>query len=777
MSVWTNTRVRLVGAVVSSVMLSGVAATAATAQTLPRVNVPAAVAPAQDASLKSLAVTAPKGIKLAPKFKATVKKYSITIPAGTKKVSFKAVPTQAKAKVAIKSPKAYKPGVNKVLITVTATDMKTKSVYTVNVSILKKPTVVVDSQNLQIVPGGFVVKVTLLNATITPTVTVTSTDAKCKASIPYAFVSAPDGANAVQVLVQGVAKGCAASLALTVKPAKGYAPVKVTPVSAVPTRDRVALLAQPTARTADGFTVSYQVAHAAISCASGSSDNPESTSIAFTQTKLTVSGLPTGAVATVKCTFVPDADTDQYNDSQGNNFVTFTSSPLAPSLLVTGQPLPQISGFSIPVSASGCVPQATVAADVSAAKVAVTGPIKGVYTVAVTNLVASENATATISCIGLAGQYADAEPVDVASAAVAATSLGLLAGSRLADASDVADNATESDIPDVQPGVSPAIIYATTPEWSPWDASGKNVFTWQVSAADYDSDGNACTSIKYDATKWSTLDSSAIRKAYPQALFVGDAVAQDTTLFGRCARVRVDASLSARTATTYSLGTPLASTQAPSRCTAVPELTGNSNDGYAVKGDSITTSIGYCEDALGLLVETVWQVTSATAPTADTDWADLSGRSSTLVVLNSMQGKWLRSRVTYTADNNSTTLYSSVLPIAGTLRPVNSVIPVISGTGDGTGVRNAQFTLANVGDWTRAAGAVLSITWQKSSDGGATWEDQEVVNKDTGDVVTASFTFIAKNDGSYRAKVTFSSQTGAFEDASAYSNELSWTSQ
>jgi hypothetical protein len=756
-------------------MLSGFAATAATAQTLPRVNVPAAVAPAQDASLKSLAVTAPKGIKLAPKFKATVKKYSITVPAGTKKVAFKAVPTQAKAKVAIKAPKAYKSGANNVLITVTATDKKTKSVYTVVVNVLKSATVVVDAKNLQIVPGGFLVKVTLLNATIAPTVTVTSADAKCKASIPYAFVSAPDATNAVQVLVQGVVKGCTASLALSVNPAKGYAPVKVTPVVAAPTRSRVAFLAKPLIRTGDGFTVDYQVLGASISCVSNSVDNPDTTSIAFTQTKLTVSGLLVGSLASVKCTFVPEADTDGYRDDQGNNFVTFTSSPLTKALIAVGQTLQQVSGFTVPVTVSGCVPRATVVADVSAAKVAVTGPVKGVYSVAVTNLVASENATATITCIGITGQFADSDPEDVASSAVAATGLGVLTAPRLADATDGGDVTSEGDLPDIAPGGYPAIIYATTPEFSPWDASGKTTYNWQISDSDYDSDGNPCSSLKYDQNKWSGLK-TGIRKQFPHILNVGEIESDDSSVIGRCVRIDVVGTFGTRTAIANSVGQPIVSKNRPVTCSRLPELSGNASDGYAVRGDVISSTIGLCDNALGMKVNTYWQVSTATLPSSDDDWTTMSGKGGALAIVSSMQGKWLRSQVIYTAKAGTLVMTSPLLAIAGTFRPVNSVIPVISGTGDGVGLRNANFTLENVGEWTRAAGAVLTVTWQLSTDGGTTWEDL-VVLANNGDVIPASFKYTAKTDGSYRAKVTFSSQTGAFTDAVAISFDLSWASQ
>ena len=761
----TRSRVRgVIGLMAAALMLSSATAVSQAAP-LPTAPVP----PAKDATLKSLAITSPAKTVLSPKFAATKVKYTANVAPGVTAVKFKAVPKQKAAKVAVKAPKPLKPGPNKITVTVTAPDKKTKKVYTVTVTVLKPATVVPDPAGATIVPGGFQVRVTVVNATIVPVVTVTSTDPKCTAVAPYALVSAPDGNNVVVVEVRAIVKGCSARLNLTVKPNRGYAAVTVTPVTATPNRDKVAFVQKPVVRTADGFTMDFTVLHGSATCASGSDDNPLGTSVSNTATQLTVSGLEPNASATVRCTFTADADTD------GLDPVTVTGSALSQALMLAADSVSQQTGFTAKITVAGCVPSAVISDGPDTAVAAVTGPVSGSYTLTVTGLNESEAATATVSCTGIAGSFSDAESLDVPGQAISATELGLKTAPRVANVpADIEDGANESDLPDVVPGQQPSLLYATTPEWAPWDTSGKNVFKWQVSATDRDDDGIACNDPRTSVAWVDLAGTNAIDPAYPQLLNVGDLLATKSQYLGRCVRAAVTGTYGKRVRVATATGVALASHQPPTECSERPIVTSSSEADYAVRGDVLTTTEGVCLRAVGLAMSYRWQVSAVTSPTSDDDWTTVTGAGSSVTVVSSMLGRWIRSLVTYTADDGSTVLSSQTFAIAGTLRPVSSSIPVIScASEECIGLTQAKLTLVDLGDWTRAAGSVLGISWQFSADGGATWEAQSVLDEN-GDELTASTMFVALQAGVYRAVVTFSSQTGAFEDVSATSNEVSW---
>ena len=764
LNLWTRSRVRgVIGLMAAALMLSSATAVSQAAP-LPVAPVP----PAKDATLKSLAITRPAKTVLPPKFAATKLKYTAKVAPGVTAVKFKAVPKQKAAKVAVKAPKPLKPGPNKITVTVTAPDKKTKKVYTVTVTVLKPATVVTDPAGATIVPGGFQLRVTVANATIVPVVTVTSADPKCTAVAPYALVSAPDGNNVVVVEVRAVVKGCSARLSLTVKPNRGYAAVAVTPVNATPTRDKVAFVQKPVVRTADGFTMDFAVLHGTVACASGSDDNPLGTTVSNTQTGLTVTGLEPNASATVRCSFAPEADTDNLDP------VLITGSSLAQALMLVADSVAQQTGFTAKITVAGCVPTALISDGPDTASAAVTGPVGGVYTLSVTGLNESEEALATVSCTGVAGAFSDAESQDVPGRAIAATELGLKTSPRVANLpADVGEGTSESDLPDVVPGQQPSLLYATTPEWAPWDASGKNVFKWQVSATDRDDDGVACNDPR-SSVAWVDLGGSVIDPDYPQLLNVGDLLATKSQYLGRCVRVAVTGTYGKRVRVATATGVALASHQPPTECTERPLVTSSSEADYAVRGDVLTTTQGVCLRAVGLALTYRWQVSAVTSPTSDDDWTTLTGTSPSVTVVSSMLGRWIRSQVTYTADDGATVLSSQTFAIAGTLSPVNSSIPVIScASAECIGLTQAKLTLVDLGDWTRAAGSVLRVQWEFSADDGNTWEAQTVVDEN-GDELTASTTFVALQAGIFRAVVTFSSQTGAFEDVTATSNEVSW---
>lgn len=760
LTLWTRTRAnRIIGLLVAAVVVStGMSSSSAA----PAPSAQKVVAPAKDATLKSLTVTSPANITLTPKFAAATVAYAATVPAGTQAVTFKAVPTQAKAVVAISAPKPLVPGANKVTITVTATDKKTKKVYTVTVTVLRLATVTPGA--VETFPGGFQVRTTVLNATIVPLPKLTSTEPRCVAAQPVVSVSAPDANNSVVIKVQGVRKNCEVSLEFIVTPNSGYSAAAVTPLRVTPTQDKVEFFQDPVVSTDDGFTVTFKVVNATVLCESGSSDNPEETTVTNTQTELAVTGLNPNTSATVMCTFTPDGD-----DVVNIDPVTITGRSLALSSMVVGEPVKQESGFAVGAAVGGCVPAAEVVDGPDAARVARTGPVGNVYTFTVTGVQPGGEATITITCDGLPGLFSDADPVDVTGTTISATELGLKTAPRVAVLpASVTSTTTEDDLPDVTPGKQPAMLYATTPEWGPWAAAGKNTFAWQVSASDYDDEGIPCND-PLSQVDWIGPLTTGVKADSPRTLNVGTLLALKPYV-GRCVRVQVTGVYGSRSGTVTSAGVALASVQPPTQCTQLPTITSNSGNDYAVRGDELTTTAGRCVRAVGLAVSYRWQVSAVTTPTRAQDWQTVTGTTPSVSVVTSMQGRWIRSIVTYTADSGSTAISSPIFAIAGKLSPVSNTKPLIAG--GGVGVRQARFTLADLGDWSRAAGSAMTVVWQYSTDG-ENWEDQQVFNAN-GDEVLASTVFYARKAGSYRARVTFGSQTGDFDDVSAESNVLTW---
>ncbi|MBU6213352.1 MAG: cadherin-like beta sandwich domain-containing protein [Actinomycetales bacterium] len=216
MSVWSGLRAKLLVGALAAALSAGAVVSSASAAPAPQVSksrtiAPAApVAPAADASLKSLKITSPKKVAIKPKFKSKVRKYTAIVPFGTKKVVFKAVPTQAKATVAIKAPKKYKVGTNKVLITVTSTNKKVKLVYTVLIKIFSKDSAL-----------------TALTAATTPSTPLTLDQAFSPKVLSYT-ATAPVGTKTISFNALPRAKGSKVVVDAPVVFAEGPNTVKIT---------------------------------------------------------------------------------------------------------------------------------------------------------------------------------------------------------------------------------------------------------------------------------------------------------------------------------------------------------------------------------------------------------------------------------------------------------------------------------------------------------------------------------------------------------------------
>lgn len=787
LNLWTRPRRRgLVGLIAAACVLTTGVTTASQAAPAPAVRVPAAVAPAKDATLKSLAVVTPKKIALAPKFSAARTKYTATVPVGTKKVVFKAVPKQPKAKAVVALPKTFKDGPNKVTITVTAPDKKTKKVYTVTVIVLKASTVSIVPGTVTVVPGGVSLKIKVVNASILPVITTVNSTA-CAKSVPYPLVGQPDVFNVVQVLVQGVAKGCQFTLSFTVKPRRGYAPAKVLPVTLTPTQDKAGFARGKFEATDDGFRLEYKLFLTKISCKL-SAYSPANAVLAFDDTSLRVSGLATTQSATVVCTFEADPGTI------GLEPEVITGSPLTQALLVVSPPQKLEDGFSVVAAANGCVPTAVFDPAVPDGSIDVGEPVKGrFYTITVSGLLPGKVATIVVSCPGLTGLFYDADPWTQEGQAANGNELGLVAAPRVADGTDFNLVTYESDLPDVQDGYPASMLYATSPEWSPWsETAGKNTYDWQISVNDYDEAGVGCNDPKYNAANWARLPLKVSADSAQWMVAVGDLVAQNPEYFGRCVRVKVTGSYGSRTGTAFSPAVALASSEPPSDCAELPQLSGSTDSTYAVAGDDVTTTMGRCSRGLGLLRTVKWQVSDKTLPSSDSDWEDLPYTTETLSVPTLARGKWLRSQVTYSVYEGvdvgtgkpiwqSTVLVSPVMAVAGsTIAPslvAGGAGPAVSG--GGVGLLDSQMAI-NLGDWKNAAAAALTITWQfcaadKECVDLGDWEDQTVIDNATGEANPASLVFYAKSIGKYRAVITFSSQTGAFSDVVVTTDSVDWS--
>ena len=783
MSAWTTVRARGVIYALMVALTATVQVSASAVPTLTSSTVKLGVAPAKDASLKSLAVTAPKGINLAPTFSPTVSRYSATVPVGTAKVAFAAVATQKTSQVAVAAPATYVPGVNKATFTVTAPDKKTKFVYTIIVTVLKAPTVTVDTTSLAVGPGGFSVKVKVLNATITPTVTKDAS-AACAGADPYAIIkSGPDANGIVLIKVEGGTKGCSLSLGFTVTPKKGYGVVAVAPVKGVPTKDAIGFNRKAITGTSDGFTVDYSVSRATATCAL--SDAPSSARLTQTSTRLTVAGLqqpePAPAPvqsATIRCVFTPAAGIDPIDS------ILITGNPLRQATFTYSDSVMMDDGFSVKVVAFGCVPTLTVTDPVAVTAVDVSDPVRNTYKFFVSGLVEGQSATFSIACAGLAGQFTDADPAeDLSGQATSATDLGLVVEPRIADATGASSSLTEDLLPDPVPGTQPSILYATKPDWSPWDPSAKNTFQWQISSAQYDDDGVSCMDPASTVT-WNPLiptdaQTSWWDRSLPHLLYVGDLLAQRPKSVGNCVRVAVTGTFGARTGSAVSAPVALASAQAPKTCSVLPQISGAVDDAYTTDGDVLSTSYGQCANANGLAVRSEWQVSYAAVPTRDSDWTSYSTRSS-LTIPSSLKNAWLRTKVTYTAARGSRSIYSTRISVSsGSIAPVNTSAPTISCTAGtscvGLGLSNSILRLADIGSWNFAGGSDLSVTWQYSPDGSDdSWVDQTVSDAD-GNAVQASYRFIlGAAAGQYRAAVTFSSLAGNFDPVTVYSNVVTW---
>ena len=782
MTVWTQVRARAtIGVVSAALFASFTATTPATASTAATksMSIKSAVAPAKDASLKSLAITAPKKIALKPKFKSTLLKYTATVPAGTAKVAFKPVATQKAAKVAVKAPKAYKPGPNKVTFTVTAPDKKTKRVYTVTVNVLRAPTITVDNTSLTIVPGGFSVKVKVLNATIVPIVTKDSTPA-CASADPYAFKSEPDANGVMLIKVEGGTKGCALSLSFKVTPKKGYSLIKVTPIKAIPQKDAIGFNRKPYVGTADGFTVDYTVINATVACAFTS--NPPTANLVQAANKLTVTGLsagPPAQSAVIRCSFTPFIGVDPIDP------IDIIGYPLQTALMTAADPVKLDDGFSVKVLALGCIPEAKITDPVGAGDIDVSDPVRNAYKITVSGLTESQSATIEISCVGFIGQFTNAEPITVTGQAATATELGLVTEPRIADASRASTSFTEDQLPDPTPGIQPSVLYATTPEWSPWDASGKNAFAWQVSSAEFDSAGVSCLSPTSTVT-WSDLVPKPDENlwwdpSYPNALYVGDLLTSRPEVLGRCVHVTVTGLFGQRVAKVSSDPVAIPSSEPPTTCSVLPVISGAVDERFTVSGDVLTTSLGQCALSNGLAVKTEWQRSTAAAPTKDSDWETFS-TDANLTVTGVLNNRWLRSKVTYTAGRGARSIYSAKLAVSGSdLKPSNTVAPKISCTASDTSCvglnsNNAILRVNSIGTWSLAGGTDLTITWQFSVDGtDGTWEDQTVSDSD-GNPMQAPYQFPIGQlvKGNYRVSVTLASMTGSFDPVTVYSNVVTW---
>lgn len=782
MTVWTQVRARAIIGIVSAALFASFSATApatAVSGSVQTSSIKSAVAPAKDPSLKSLAITAPKKIALKPKFKPTLLKYTATVPAGTTKVTFKPVATQKAAKVAIKAPKAYKPGANKVTFTVTAPDKKTKRVYTVTINVLRAPTITVDNASLTIVPGGFSVKVKVLNATIVPIVTKDSTPA-CANADPYAFKSEPDANGVMLIKVEGGSKGCALSLSFKVSPKKGYSLIQVTPIKAIPQKDAIGFNRKPYVGTADGFTVDYSVINATVACAFTSA--PPSATFVQAANKLTVTGLsagPPAQSAVIRCTFTPFVGVDPIDP------VDIIGYPLQTALMTAADPVKLDDGFTVKVLALGCTPEAKITDPVGVGEVEVGDPVRNAYKVTVSGLTESQSATIDISCVGVIGQFTNADPLTITGQAATATELGLVTEPRIADASKALATWTEDQLPDPVPGTQPSILYATTPEWSPWDTSGKNVFTWQISSAQYDDAGVSCLDPTSTVT-WSDLIPKIDENAwwdpsYPNALYIGDLLTSRPSVLGRCVHVIVTGVFGQRLAKVESAPAAISSSRAPTTCSTLPAITGAIDERFTTSGDVLSTSLGQCELSNGLAVSVEWQSSTVAVPSKDSDWTTYS-KDAYLTVTGALNNRWLRSKVTYTAMSGSKSIYSANLAVSGSgLKPNNTVAPKIScnasdSTCTGLNVNNAILRVNSIGTWSLAGGTDLTITWQFSADGADdTWEDQTVSDSD-GNALQASYQFPTAQlvKGKYRVAVTLASMSGSFDPVTVYSNVVTW---
>ena len=195
------------------------------------------------------------------------------------------------------------------------------------------------------------------------------------------------------------------------------------------------------------------------------------------------------------------------------------------------------------------------------------------------------------------------------------------------------------------------------------------------------------------------------------------------------------------TATNAGGSTPATTTQSavitavPPVNTVIPVVSGTARD-----GQTLSTTNGTWTGSPTITFGYQWQRCNA----AGASCVDIGGATgSTYTATATDVGGTLRSRVTGTNAGGNSSAFSAVTAVVTAAPPVNTVIPVVSGT-----ARDGQTLSSTTGTWTGTPTITFGYQWQRCNAAGASCVD---IGGATGSTYTATATDVG---GTLRSRVT-----------------------
>jgi hypothetical protein len=222
-----------------------------------------------------------------------------------------------------------------------------------------------------------------------------------------------------------------------------------------------------------------------------------------------------------------------------------------------------------------------------------------------------------------------------------------------------------------------------------------------------------------------------------------------STDIGKFLRIAVIATNGAGSATAYSIATSAVAGNAPANSVA-PTLSGTAQDGQV-----LSASNGSWTGSPTITYTYQWQTSSSsTGP-----WGAISGATASTYTLTSADiGNYVRILVTATNPYGSASLASAASAQVTGNAPVNSSLPLLSGTAQDT-----QTLSASSGTWTGSPTITYSYQWQSSPDA-STWSA-------VAGATSATYSVVSGDVGKYlRVRVIATNGTGsatAFSTATA----------